>query len=151
MTRKTSIQFHTAGEPTLVKHNDGALTVAIPIRVKRYSGRKQVLLPSGVAMSAVLEAQELTTLQAALAKGHRWLRMLEDGKVASLKDIAEKEQIDERYVARFVNLTTLAPDIVAAILDETLPENVTLADLGINPPLVWEEQRRRLGINGGGN
>jgi hypothetical protein len=25
-----------------------------------------------------------------------------------------------------VNLTTLAPDIVAAILDETLPEEVTL-------------------------
>lgn len=146
MTRKTSIQFHTAGEPTLVKHSDGALTVAIPIRVKRYSGRKQVLLPSGLVMSAVLEAQEPTTLQAALAKGHRWLRMLEDGKVASLKDIAKKEQIDERYVARFVNLTTLAPDIVAAILDETLPENVTLADLGINPPLVWEEQRLRLGM-----
>jgi hypothetical protein len=40
-----------------------------------------------------------------------------------------------------VNLTTLAPDIVAAILDETLPEEVTLFELAAGTPLVWEEQR----------
>jgi hypothetical protein len=41
--------------------------------------------------------------------------------------------IDNSFVSRVVNLTTLAPDIVAAILDETLPPGVTL----------WEEQRDR--------
>ena len=35
-----------------------------------------------------------------------------------------------------MNLTTLAPDIVAAILDDTLPAVVT--------PLVWEEQWGRV-------
>jgi hypothetical protein len=45
-----------------------------------------------------------------------------------------------------VNLTTLAPDIVAAILDETLPEEVTLFELAAATPLVWEEQWR--GVNG---
>jgi hypothetical protein len=39
------------------------------------------------------------------------------------------------------NLTTLAPDIVAAILDETLPPHVTVHDLAISPPVLWEEQR----------
>jgi hypothetical protein len=43
-----------------------------------------------------------------------------------------------------VNLTTLAPDIVAAILDETLPPEVTLFDLAVDPPELWEDQRRRL-------
>lgn len=43
-----------------------------------------------------------------------------------------------------VNLTTLAPDIVVAILDETLPEEVTLFDLASGTPLVWEEQWGRL-------
>ena len=42
-----------------------------------------------------------------------------------------------------VNLTTLAPDIVAAILDETLPPEVTLFDLASGTPLLWEEQRAR--------
>lgn len=42
-----------------------------------------------------------------------------------------------------VNLTTLAPDIVAAILDETLPPELTLFDFAVDPPALWEEQRRR--------
>jgi len=54
----------------------------------------------------------------------------------------------EREVSRMVNLTTLAPDIVAAILDEVLPPEVTLFDLSAGTPLLWGEQRGRLvGIN----
>ena len=52
--------------------------------------------------------------------------------------------LDNSYVSRMVNLTTLAPDIVAAILDETLPPEVTLFELASGTPLLWEEQRRRL-------
>lgn len=44
-------------------------------------------------------------------------------------------------VSRMVNLTTLAPGIVAAILDETLPSEVTLFDLASGTPLLWDEQR----------
>jgi hypothetical protein len=51
-------------------------------------------------------------------------------------------------VARFLNLTTLAPEIVAAILDETLPEDVTLADLSLNPAVGWEEQRGTMRMAG---
>ena len=34
-----------------------------------------------------------------------------------MKEIAQREGVDDSYVSRMVNLTTLAPDIVAAILD----------------------------------
>lgn len=37
-----------------------------------------------------------------------------------------------------VNLTTLTPDIVAAILDEILPPDVTLFDLVVDTPALWE-------------
>ncbi len=40
-----------------------------------------------------------------------------------------------------VNLTTLAPDIQAAILDETLPRSVSLFDLAVDTPMTWEAQR----------
>jgi hypothetical protein len=43
-----------------------------------------------------------------------------------------------------VNLTTLAPDIVAAILDETLPPEVTLFELAAGTPLLWGEQWMRV-------
>jgi hypothetical protein len=81
-----------------------------------------------------------TPLQIALARGHRWLAMLESGEAKSMKEIALREGVDDSYVSRMVNLTTLAPDIVAAILDETLPAEVTLFELAAGTPLVWEEQ-----------
>ena len=47
-------------------------------------------------------------------------------------------------MSRLVNLTTLAPDNVAAILDETLPPEVTLFELATGTPVVWEEQWGRV-------
>lgn len=43
-----------------------------------------------------------------------------------------------------INLTTLEPDIRAAILNETLPEEVALFDLAADTPQCWEVQRRRI-------
>ena len=70
--------------------------------------------------------------------------MMESGEVSTLTEIAKKEGIDNSYVSRMVNLTTLAPDIVAAILDDVLPNHVTLFDLAVDPPALWDEQRARL-------
>jgi hypothetical protein len=69
------------------------------------------------------------------------LAMLNSSKVISMKELARREGVDESYVSRKVNLTTLAPDIVAAILDATLPPEVTLFELAAGTPLLWEEQR----------
>lgn len=51
-----------------------------------------------------------TPLQLALARGHQWLAMLESGEVSNLTEIAKREGVDNSYVSRMVNLTTLAPD-----------------------------------------
>jgi len=47
-------------------------------------------------------------------------------------------------MSRMVNLTTLAPDIITAIMDETLPVEVTLFELAAGTPLLWEEQWGRV-------
>ncbi len=69
--------------------------------------------------------------------------MLETGEAGSLREIAEKEGVDTSYVSRMVNLTTLAPDIVAAILDERVPARLTLVELAVDPPWNWGEQREK--------
>ena len=43
-----------------------------------------------------------------------------------------------------VNLTTLAPDIVAAILGDAMPNNVTLFGMAVDPPMLWSDQRTRI-------
>ena len=63
---------------------------------------------------------------------------------ANIAAITKAENVDRSYISRMVNLTTLAPEIQAAILDETLPDTVSLFDLTSDAPLSWEEQRRRL-------
>ena len=69
------------------------------------------------------------------------MAMLESGLIKNLTEIATLEGVDNSYVSRMVNLTSLAPDIVAVILDDTLPINVTLFDIAVDPPALWEEQR----------
>lgn len=70
--------------------------------------------------------------------------MPESGEVKSLRELARTEGVDSSYVSRMVNLTTLAPDIVAAILDDTLPNHVTLFGLAVDPPALWEAQRNSI-------
>ena len=70
--------------------------------------------------------------------------MLESGDAKSLRGIAALEGVDNSYVSRMVNLTTLAPDIVDAILQNVLPDRLTLFDLAVDPPALWEAQRRRV-------
>ncbi|CAK0779647.1 hypothetical protein CCP4SC76_7000004 [Gammaproteobacteria bacterium] len=72
--------------------------------------------------------------------------MLDSGEAESMGEIAKLEGVDTSYVSRMLNLTTLAPDIIEAILDDNLPKGVTLLDLAANPPLLWEEQRKKLGM-----
>jgi hypothetical protein len=143
---ETSIQ--KPGETTVIAASDGRVTLSVPIRIKRRSGRKLVTLPIDPVTGQPAKARPwdtaTTPLQLALARGHRWLTMLESGEVKSLKEIAAREGIDNSYVSRMVNLTTLAPDIVAAILDDAMPNHVTLFDLAVDPPALWEDQWSRV-------
>ena len=47
--------------------------------------------------------------------------------------------VDNSYVSLMVNLTTLAPDVVEAILEDELPDHLTLFDLAVDSPALWEE------------
>jgi hypothetical protein len=130
----TEILINRTGQPELVAASDGSLTVTVPIRIKRRGLRKTVTLPDGGVEPRPWDSTP-TPLQLALARGHRWLAMLESGEAGSMKEIARREGVDDSYVSRMVNLTTLAPDIVAAIPDETLPEEVTLFELAAGTPV----------------
>ena len=131
-------QILQAGPLDVAAASDGRLVLLTPIRFKRSSGRAQVTLPDG-AKPRPWNATP-TPLQLALARGHRWLAMLESGEVKSLRQIAEREQLDLRYIRRMVRLTSLSPHIVEAILDDALPSGSSLFDFSNEVPLLWAEQ-----------
>ena len=137
------------GEAQLIEDSAGRLAISVPIRIKQRGRRKLVTLPGGETAAPKRPWDDaLTPLQLALARGNRWLAMLESGEAGSLWEIADREGVDNSYVSRMINLTCLAPDIVAAILDDTLPDHVTLFDLAVDPPRLWEAQRKILQLDG---
>lgn len=140
----SDIRIQKTGEPDIVEANDGRLTLSVPIQIKRRSGCKLVTLPNGETAPVRPWAVAPTSIQLALTRGHRWLAMMESGEAKCLKEIATWEGNDNSYVSRMVNLTTLVPDIVAAILDDALHNHITLFDLAVDPPALWDEQRERL-------
>jgi hypothetical protein len=85
------------------------------------------------------------TLIRALARAHRWKRMLEDGTCRSARDIGEAEKVDPSFVNRLIRLTLLAPDNQEAILDGQQPKGMQLEEMTRVMPSEWGEQRRRVG------
>lgn len=140
----SDIRIDQNGAADLIAASNGSLTVSLPIKLVRRGKCMAVTLPDGTTIQPRPWDDTPTPIQQALARGHRWLEMLQSGKAQSLTEVAELEGMDRAYVSRMVNLTTLAPDIVAAILDETLPDHVTLFDLASGTPLLWDDQRALL-------
>lgn len=125
------------GSTDVIPSSDGKLTLNIPIQIRRRGGCKRITLPNGEA-GTPHKPLAPTAMQLALARGHRWLAMFESGEVQTMRELAVREGVGDSYVSRMINLTMLSPYVIQAILDDTLPDNITLLELAVNPPLVWK-------------
>ncbi|MGE5770219.1 MAG: hypothetical protein ACM32G_08020, partial [Betaproteobacteria bacterium] len=103
-------------------------------------GQKVIIAPDGSDAWAPAKARPDETLIRALARAHRWNRMLETGKCRSIAEIAEAEKIDRSFVSRLLDLTLLAPDIQEAILDGRQAKGLQLEELTRVIPSRWEKQ-----------
>jgi len=115
------------------------LVVRIPMRFQRRGGRKRIVAPDGSELAPATKPQPDGTLVKALVRAHRWQAMLEEGRFASVRELADKERVSLSYISRILRLTLLAPDIVERILDGcSAPQLVEL----MQPfPVAWERQR----------
>ena len=126
---------------------DGStITVRIPMAWKRRGGRKVIIAPDGGDAWAPAKPRPDETLIRALARAHRWKRMLENGTHASINALAEAEKINRAYVCRLLNLTLLSPEITEAVLDGRQPKGMILEELVRAIPPEWAEQHRTFGL-----
>ena len=129
---------------------DGStITVFVPMAWRRRGGRKVIVAPPGAddwapppKIDGTLTAKDRCVLVKALARAHRWRRLLEEGRFGTLADLADAERISRSYVCRVLRLTLLAPDIVERILDGR--PTAGLAHFLKPFPVAWERQRERL-------
>jgi hypothetical protein len=91
----SEILIDRAGRTEMVAASDGSLTVTVAIRIKRRGLRKTVTLPDSASLDSRPWDATPTPLQLELARGHRWLAMLESGEAGSMKQIARREGVDD--------------------------------------------------------
>ena len=84
----------------------------IPREFQRRGGRKRIVAPDGSEIMPTSEPQPDGTLVKALARAHRWQRVLEEGHFATLAELAHAERISCPYVCRVLRLTLFTPEIV---------------------------------------
>jgi hypothetical protein len=119
--------------------NEITLSVRVPFAIRKRGGRKLVITPDGATERPRPRID--SALVKALARAHRWQRLLESGECASITELAAAEKIDRSYLCRVLRLTLLAPEIVEAIVDGRQSEAMTLPALMKRSTVEWENQR----------
>ena len=123
------------------------ITVRVPLSFRKRGGRKLVVIPDDSEWAS-RAARIDNTLVKALARAHRWKRMLESGEFASVIELAHSQKINESYLCRILRLTLLAPEIVEWVLDGRQAPTLQLAEiLGPLSPL-WVDQAQIIGSRG---
>jgi len=119
------------------------ITVHVPMTFTIRGGRKTILSD---AVPAPPQPRIDNALLKALARAHRWRRMIESGEYASITELAKAEGVNQSYACRVLRLSLLAPSIVTAILDGGHHSDVMLKDLMKLLPVRWDEQIAALQI-----
>ena len=138
-----------AGLKPKLSRDGKTVKIRIPIKFQKRGGRKVIVAPDGTDGLAQYRQDKDRAMVKALARAYRWKRMLETGKVVSIKDLADAEKMNDSYLARILRLTLLAPDIVTAILDGRHPKGLSLLELLNGFPMEWPLQREKFGFAAG--
>jgi len=117
------------------------VTVRVPLTIRRRPGRKTMVSLGFGADGGRISTKADPALVKALARAFRYQKLLEEGRYASISEMATAEKIERGYLGTLLRLTLLAPDLVEAILNGRQPEGVTLPRLLEGIPVEWGAQR----------
>jgi len=129
---------------------EAATSAASPI-VVRWSPqpmrrKREVIGPRGNDGAArPIRAEARSKLLHGIARGRSWLDEIMTGSVPDIETIAQRDRISERSARMGLSLAFLAPDIVEAAADGTLPRGFGISRL-TDLPISWAEQREKLGL-----
>lgn len=122
----------------------GAIDLDNPFAAKVRS-QHLVVRPDGAG-----NAPPVKWLIKALARSATWYNDLISGRAASFREIADREGVAERYIAKLIPLAFLDPQLVKDCIDGRRALSLAASDLafGIELPLDWADQRTRYSLEG---
>lgn len=115
------------------------LVLSIPIRAKFRGGQHHIIAP-GYGEVKTFPKPDVTLVRA-IVRAHAWLKLLLDGTVSSMEELARHVQHERIYVRRILRLAFLSPTLTSEIIEGRQPEYLSLTDL-IEGDLVksWRDQ-----------
>jgi hypothetical protein len=119
-----------------------ALSHFVPMRMKRRGVELRLILGAR-AEERLIEVDSV--LLRALARARVWFDEVASGRASSLAEIAPREGLKKRYVARLAKLAFIAPSIAEAIVAGRAPVGVNLQMLmerRVELDPRWSEQQR---------
>ena len=121
--------------------NDEIIDLFVPLEIKKRGGSAMIIMPKNLKKEEMHKYLDEKMVKA-FAKAYKWKRMLDDGEISSLANIAVKENVTSGYVSKVFNLNFIAPEIVRKILNGEQPRDVKLQDMLIGKfPDLWQEQQ----------
>lgn len=129
------------------------LQTFVPWTLVRRGLKKQVITPPNAPQEFQAEAGQERAVQAAqdsalmraLGLAHHWQRLLDEGRVGSVAEIAEAEGMDVTQVRRVMRLTLLAPEVIERLVGA--PDIVLEQVMRRTWPNTWSSQMRALAIH----
>jgi DNA invertase Pin-like site-specific DNA recombinase len=128
------------GFPESAANAETTIDLQQPVRLHRTAHELRLVIPSdGTPEEAAKRDESLVRF---IARGRYWYRQITSGEVPSIQAIAKAEGVTERYVARVLRGSLMAPALMQKILDGRQAMSLTGRSLLDAPDIHW---RRQLG------
>jgi site-specific DNA recombinase len=126
---------------------DWPKTIAIPWFKPPTRVHRDVIAPAEGQWSdpRAMSSDTRSRLLSTIAASRSWLDDLASGRVEDVEKLAGREGRSPRSVTMLLSLAFLAPDLVAAIVDNRMPRGIGVTQL-MDLPCEWSQQRRALGL-----
>jgi len=125
-------------------NNCPPLTLVLPWATQSFVAVKGIVHTPSAAPTLKPETRD--ALLMAIAKARVWLDDLTEHRIASFAEIARCEGKVERHIRLLAPLAFVSPRIITAIIDGTVPADLTVTGLAKALPHSWAEQERRIGL-----
>lgn len=117
--------------------DDGILCLTIPGGPVRRGGQTVIETPDGSDLIGARKPDP--ALLKAIARAHIWLDRLLRGDARTLRELAEVEGVQERYIRRVIPLAFLSPRDLEAVFDGAQRRGLTVDAVAADGlPLAWQ-------------
>jgi site-specific DNA recombinase len=104
-----------------------------------------VIQPADSTGTRPIRAESRNRLLNGIAKAQHWLGEILAGSIPDIETISQRENMSARTARMTLSLAFIAPDIVEAVANGTLPRGFGLSRL-TDLPINWARQRQKLGL-----